>query len=300
MKFKNKEVLIIPKGKGNIKKFFLPKSVQIFLFIFLIVIGLFSIYFIYDYIHTKTELSDYVQVVEENQVLKGENESIAQNLSTVLTRIEKLKVYEEQINSIMGLKTDVKNSKGGPDFYSLYQNNNLKNLSKTRENLITNLTKEISNKENDFIRIKDYILKNNSLIAATPSIWPVRGYISSGFQWRTNPLTGKREFHKGIDIAGPIGVPVVSTADGIVTRAENNAYGYGKLVEVTHGFGFSTRYAHLNSISVKIGQFVKRGQVIGARGSTGWSTGPHLHYEVRINNKPVNPMNFILDHTLEK
>ena len=199
----------------------------------------------------------------------------------------------------MGLKTDVKNSKGGPDFYSLYQNNNLKNLTKIRENLITNLTKEISNKEADFIRIKDYILKNNSLIAATPSIWPLKGYISSGFQWRTNPLTGKKEFHKGIDIAGPIGTPLVSTADGIITRAENNPYGYGKLIEVTHGFGFSTRYAHLNSISVKIGQFVKRGQVIGSRGSTGWSTGPHLHYEVRINNKPVNPMNFILDRTLE-
>ncbi|MCD6579529.1 M23 family metallopeptidase [bacterium] len=299
MKFRNREILIIPKGKGNIKKYFMSKNMQLLLTIAVVITGLLAIYFSYDYIHTKSQLSDYVQIVEENQILKSQNEKIAKDLSTVLSSLEKVKVYEEQINNIMGLKTDVKNSKGGPDFYSLYQNNNLKNLTKIRENLITNLTKEISNKEADFIRIKDYILKNNSLIAATPSIWPLKGYISSGFQWRTNPLTGKKEFHKGIDIAGPIGTPLVSTADGIITRAENNPYGYGKLIEVTHGFGFSTRYAHLNSISVKIGQFVKRGQVIGSRGSTGWSTGPHLHYEVRINNKPVNPMNFILDRTLE-
>jgi murein DD-endopeptidase MepM/ murein hydrolase activator NlpD len=300
MRLIEKEVLIIPKSKGNIRKFRFSKSIQ--LLILIIIVGLVGVIgsIGYDYISLKKQMTDYIALIEENQILKGENEKVSSDLLRIARKYEKVKLFEEELSSLIGINHEVQNSKGGPDFYSLYNDeHNTERLNEIRNGIINNLKRELAEKEDNFIKIKDFIYKNNSLIAATPSIWPVKGFISSGFKWRTNPLTGKKEFHKGIDIAGPIGTSVKSTADGIVTRAENNPYGYGNLIEIKHGFGFSTRYGHMNSYNVKLGQIVKRGQIIGTRGSTGRSTGPHLHYEVRISNKPVNPVNFILDYNLE-
>ena len=125
-----------------------------------------------------------------------------------------------------------------------------------------------------------------------PSIWPVRGRISAGFGERLDPLSGEGAFHAGLDISSPIGTEVESTADGIVLSAGPDA-GYGNSVLIDHGFGISTRYGHLSKITVVVGQEVKRGQVIGAVGMTGRATGPHLHYEVHIQEAPVNPAKYL-------
>lgn len=122
-----------------------------------------------------------------------------------------------------------------------------------------------------------------------PSIWPTAGYVSSPYGLRWNGT----EFHQGIDIAAETGTPIVATADGIVTSAGWNGSGYGNMVDVDHGGGIVTRYAHASAVAVTPGQEVRRGQVIAYVGSTGHSTGPHLHYEVRVDGTPVNPAAYL-------
>jgi murein DD-endopeptidase MepM/ murein hydrolase activator NlpD len=131
-------------------------------------------------------------------------------------------------------------------------------------------------------------------ISSTPAIAPVKGILTSGFGYRADPMTHGRGVHQGVDIAAAHGQPVRASADGIVMRA-NPIGGLGNAVYIAHGFGVTTRYGHLSRLDVRPGQRVKRGDVVGRVGNTGRSTGPHLHYEVRVDGEPVNPIAYILD-----
>jgi murein DD-endopeptidase MepM/ murein hydrolase activator NlpD len=126
----------------------------------------------------------------------------------------------------------------------------------------------------------------------TPSIWPVLGRITDGFGERLDPFSGEGAFHTGVDVGADYGAPVHVTADGMVLDAGQHS-GYGRVVIVDHGFGLTTWYAHLSSYAVIAGTRVKRGEVIGYTGISGRSTGPHVHYEVRMNNAPVNPWRYM-------
>jgi murein DD-endopeptidase MepM/ murein hydrolase activator NlpD len=128
--------------------------------------------------------------------------------------------------------------------------------------------------------------------SSVPSIWPVRGSVSAGFGERIDPLNGEGAFHSGMDIAAPTGTDVIATADGMVLSAGPES-GYGNAILLDHGNGMTTKYGHLSKIYVLVGQDVKRGQVIGAVGSTGRTTGPHLHYEVQVLDTPVNPAKYL-------
>ena len=126
----------------------------------------------------------------------------------------------------------------------------------------------------------------------TPSIWPVYGYIRSGYGWRTHPLRRKRQFHKGIDIPAWIGAPVQATADGYVEFAGYGG-GYGWMIVISHKFGYKTIYAHLSEIEVTQSTRVFKGQIIGKIGNSGLSTGPHIHYEILRRRKAVEPTQFL-------
>jgi murein DD-endopeptidase MepM/ murein hydrolase activator NlpD len=126
----------------------------------------------------------------------------------------------------------------------------------------------------------------------TPAIWPVLGHITDSFGERLDPFSGEGAFHTGVDVASDYGAPVHATADGVVTIAENHS-GYGRVVVIDHGFGITTWYAHLSAFSAVPGARVKRGEVVGYTGISGRSTGPHVHYEVRMNNAPVNPWRYM-------
>lgn len=132
-------------------------------------------------------------------------------------------------------------------------------------------------------------------IASTPAITPVRGLISSGFGYRSDPFTKHRALHNGLDIIARKGSPVRATGDAIVTKA-GRLGNFGNAVFLSHGYGVTTRYGHMAKTSVKPGQSVKRGDVIGFVGNTGRSSGYHLHYEVRIDGRPTDPRTYILDH----
>lgn len=133
-----------------------------------------------------------------------------------------------------------------------------------------------------------------SSFGIVPSIWPVVGEITGHFGERLDPFSGEGAFHAGIDIASHYGDEVRASADGVVVEVGNRA-GYGRLVIIDHGFGVSTWYGHLSNFSTQIGMHVKRGDVVGYEGASGRSTGPHLHYEVRIYNTPVNPWRYLKD-----
>jgi murein DD-endopeptidase MepM/ murein hydrolase activator NlpD len=132
------------------------------------------------------------------------------------------------------------------------------------------------------------------VLASTPSIWPVRGYLSSRFGNRIDPFTGRKDFHPGIDISTPEGTKVVAPADGVVVAAGRRG-AYGNAIIINHGHATTTRYGHLSAFSVKPGQRVRRGDVIGSVGNTGRSNAPHLHYEVWVNDQLQNPIHYILD-----
>ena len=144
--------------------------------------------------------------------------------------------------------------------------------------------------------LEQVMREKSRLLASTPSVWPVRGYVSSGYGRRPDPFTGEVEMHYGLDISADTGTPVRVTADGIVTETGNSAT-YGRYVVVSHGFDRTTRYAHLSRILVRRSQRIQRGTPVGEVGSTGRTRSPHLHYEVRVNNRARNPRDFILDYT---
>jgi murein DD-endopeptidase MepM/ murein hydrolase activator NlpD len=178
----------------------------------------------------------------------------------------------------------------------------------TAGSALTSMTPGLNSPENTFALLKDLLQglesrlhtlrsdvdKRNQLAAATPSIWPTHGWLSSSMGNRSDPFTGERDFHPGLDISADKGDAIYSTADGKVTHAAS-AGNYGNLVIVDHGYGIETRYGHMSAFKVKVGQAVKRGDLLGLVGSTGRATSSHLHYEVRANGRILNPLQLLLN-----
>jgi murein DD-endopeptidase MepM/ murein hydrolase activator NlpD len=146
--------------------------------------------------------------------------------------------------------------------------------------------------ENRLSSVRKGVERQEQLAAATPSIWPAKGWLTGHFGGRSDPFTGANAFHQGLDISASKGQPVYATADGRVDGAGYEGE-YGNLITVRHDFGITTRYGHLSGFNVKRGQMVHRGDVIGYVGSTGRSTGAHLHYEILVNGKLLNPMQLL-------
>ena len=174
-------------------------------------------------------------------------------------------------------------------------------LSKKHNSLMREMHEQINqldlaaaNQNNGFESLFKYIKEQQNILASTPAIRPATGWTTSRFGYRISPFTGRREFHKGFDIANRKGTPIIATANGTVTFASKKG-AYGNTVVIDHGHGMVTRYAHTQKILVKRNDKVKRGDTIALVGSTGRSTGPHVHYEVHLNGIPVNPEKYILN-----
>lgn len=195
--------------------------------------------------------------------------------STIIT----LKRAEDEFRRLFSLKTkeQVLENLDGSDKGSIDMENLKQQIKLTMENVG---------------EIKDYLSQERDLYLATPKGWPVEGRLTSSFGMREHPKTGSKDFHSGVDIATDPGTPVKTTADGVISFAGWSG-GNGNLVVIEHGYGFSTFYAHNKQVNVKVGQTVRRGDIISYVGSTGNSTGPHLHYEIWQNGKSINPQKFI-------
>lgn len=143
-------------------------------------------------------------------------------------------------------------------------------------------------------RLMEFFQDQKTLLASTPSIWPVKGWVTSGFGMRKSPFTGRKTMHAGIDIATKTGTPIAAPADGVVSFSGRKG-AFGKVLVIDHGYGYTTFYGHCSSLKKEVGDRVKRGDVIAYVGNTGTSTGPHLHYEIRVNGVATNPTKYILD-----
>lgn len=175
---------------------------------------------------------------------------------------------------------------------------NLLGRGRRAARLVTDRTKrtraEAARVLDDVQDLSVFLSHREAILASTPSRRPTRGYITSTFGMRTDPFTGLPQRHAGVDYSAPIGNPVIATADGRVIYATRRG-AYGKIIEIDHGNGIVTSFGHLSRIHVKVGQKVKRGHVVGAVGTSGRSTGPHVHYEVRIKGIAVDPQRFTLE-----
>jgi murein DD-endopeptidase MepM/ murein hydrolase activator NlpD len=226
-----------------------------------------------------TQQAKHLRTEIENQRLRAENERQRQELEKLNNRVEKVEDTSRKLAEKSGVVEGVSvvPGTGGPA------------LPLDEMGLAT-LTAKMGRLEED-MRAYEAILRQRGY---TPTVWPVEGTLEGGFGGRRNPFGGPGyEFHSGQDIEAPPGAPVVAGASGTVSFVgwQN---GYGQLVIVDHGGGLTTRYGHLSHIDVELGQQVMRAQLVGKVGSTGRSTGPHLHYEVRINDQPVNPLQYLL------
>nr|WKN36661.1 M23 family metallopeptidase [Tunicatimonas sp. TK19036] len=186
---------------------------------------------------------------------------------------------------------------GGAKRYEDLINKELEN----EEYLLKTLTQFDQLKRQMYIQTKSYdellslANKQHLMLASIPAITPIslkQSYLSSGFGLRYHPIHKVRKMHTGIDFGARIGTPVYATGGGVVSKVSTSFYGYGRQIEIDHGFGFKTKYAHLSEFNVKVGQKVKRGELIAFSGNSGTSSGPHLHYEVFKNRKKVNPIHY--------
>ena len=245
--------------------------------IFCAVLLLFSVGLFYG-LYGLTQQAAHLRTEFENQRLRAENARQRQELEKLNNRVEKVEDTSRKLAEKSGVvDAGVMPGTGGPA------------LPLDEMGLAT-LTAKTNRLEED-LRSYEAILRERGY---TPTVWPVDGTLEGGFGGRRNPFGGPGwEFHSGQDIEAPWGAPVVAGASGTVSFVgwQN---GYGQLVIVDHGGGLSTRYGHLSHIDVELNQTVSRAQLLGKVGSTGRSTGPHLHYEVRINDQPVNPLQYLL------
>lgn len=147
--------------------------------------------------------------------------------------------------------------------------------------------------EESLQEVRAYLDDRASLLGASPSTWPVRGWVTSGYGWRDNPRGGGRKMHAGLDVAAPRGTPIIAAADGHVTFAGYHS-AYGNMVVIDHGYGMTTKYGHCSRLHVQVGDRIQRGELIGKVGNTGRSTGPHLHFEVLQDGVHVNPKRFLV------
>lgn len=235
-----------------------------------------------------------IRLAMTNKKLEKQNKEIAELLEKqnkeIIKQLEEVKKKDNEVRKIVGLKPSkkdkisIKGSRRGLNQSELMQK------VKEVQRQVLEVKKNQEQLKNHAIKYRTHIEREKIIkkLAAIPSRWPVEGYISSGFGWRTHPLYGGSHFHTGLDIIAGYGAPIYATASGIVAEAGYDG-GYGYTVKINHDSGYETLYAHCSSIAVSAGQNVKKGQVVAYVGCSGTATGAHLHYEVKRGGERMDP-----------
>lgn len=295
--------IFVPDVTGKFMRFSIPKAaVKLLLILSLAAGGGFG-YFSYTVFKKSEDLRELADLRQATAGQKLEIQQFSQKMKQVETQLARLEKFDRKLRVITNLEGSAPSTSefglGGPaqdsyaDFSSISK--------KYTQALLNTLNKDAGRlkdqaevQEASFFELDEFFKEQSSLLSHTPSIWPVRGWITSTFGYRKSPFTGLREIHEGLDIATQLRTPVMSPASGIVTNV-GIANGYGNLVEIDHGYGVVTKYGHLAKALVTVGQKIKRGDTVALVGNTGRTTGTHLHYEVVLNGIPVNPYRYILE-----
>jgi murein DD-endopeptidase MepM/ murein hydrolase activator NlpD len=293
-------LMIIPLSSGTVKKITIPGYFARCLSVFFLVVFLVFLYFIYDYASIKRDKAELlrlrVQTTDQTQQIKD----LALKVDDFADRMEELKQFDKKIRVLASYQT-ARDKKlplgiGGASsaevrLKELLDSDQQKLVSQMRKGL-ESLNEDAAYREQSFNELLSFLREQKSILAATPSIWPVRGWVTSEFGMRESPFSSGVEFHNGIDIATRYGKEIIATADGLVIEASTRSAD-GNYVKINHGHGYSTFYCHLSKFAVKQGMKVKKGDVIGYVGNSGRSTGSHLHYTVLVNNVSVNPRRYL-------
>jgi murein DD-endopeptidase MepM/ murein hydrolase activator NlpD len=297
-------LMVIPDHDAPVKRYTIQRSflMQVGMGLMLVV-GLASGASIH-YFQVAADASENRILREENLTLRSQLKSVRERIEHIGSTLDRVERFDQKLRAVTLLSDPQRNLAMGPtepeagttapttdtQFTQLTTTETPKALL----GRLDRLSAEATRQEQSLQELQAYFQDQKSMLASTPSVWPARGWVTSDFGQRLDPYTADRVMHAGIDIAAPHGKEVYSPSDGTVVFAGLEG-GYGNVLVIDHGYGIKTRYGHLAKMLVKAGDKVKRGSLIAAVGNTGRSTGPHLHYEVRVNGIPQNPRKFILE-----
>lgn len=333
MNKRNVTLLLVNNESGTTSKFVVSLiSLKLVLFTAAVVILIFVAGFI-DYLGLMFQVMENKRLESENVILKKQFQIVEGKLGSLENSLERVKIFTNKLKLITNINMEDRVTKltmgakpaagqAMDEYEPMDQRISNEKLVQQDEDFpreerinemkaevavqpssqdyatlvirIDKAVKETQLKEQSVIELWESLSERLSLLNSTPNIKPARGWITSRFGYRLNPFTNKMQLHAGLDIAAAPGSPVYAPADGVIIFASYDET-YGKLVSIVHGYGVTTRFAHNSQIYVRLGQKVSKYDVISSVGNTGRSTGPHLHYEVRVNGIPVDPINFILD-----
>lgn len=290
-------LLVIPQRKGSIKKLGISTAFLTVIFVAISTLLLSFCYLSYSYIDARDKMGELARLEQVTSLQKDRLDYLASKVDDFEKRMISLAQFDKKIRIMTNLDNNQNTSQllgvGGPmseeeSTVSQAAELNSALIDRIHDNMDT-LLDEADLRRDSFTELLDFLGKQKSILASTPSIWPTIGWITSEFGYRVSPFTGKREFHRGIDIATEIGKEIVAPADGFVSNVSMQR-GMGNMIKINHGNGVVTIYGHLlKKSNVRKGQKVTRGDVIGYVGNSGRSTGPHLHYGVCIDGVYVNP-----------
>lgn len=293
-------LLLIPEKQSSIRKINLSGT------LLKIVVGIVMVSFLtfcyctYDYLRIRGDAAELAELKHVTTVQKEQIDLLAAKIDDFKKKMTDIRDFDKKIRVMTNLDSGRTNGQflgmGGP---ASTENMMESQIAETERALINQihenmdqLLEEANYQEDSFKELFEFLTKQKSVLASTPSIWPLMGWVTSEFGYRISPFTGKREFHRGIDIAAKMGEEILAPANGVVTKSSYEP-DIGNTLKVDHGNGIVTCYGHLSKITVKRGRTVKRGETIGVVGSSGRSTGPHLHYGIRVNGVYVNPKKYL-------
>ena len=292
-------VLILPDATSTARKLHITKTVVTIVSSLMAVSVLAFAFFLYQYVNLNVRLLELKQLRQE----ASDRNSLAAKVGHLEGELGRLRELDHKLRVVAGLDSrDEQGSALAQGGAGVLSRTALLDAVKKGTGRLADwvtrdleaLGREITSRERSFRELKNLLEEKRSVLASTPTVWPVRGLITAGYGYRVSPFTGQREMHEGLDIAAPHGTPIVATADGVVSFAGPLA-AFGNVVFINHGHGFTTFYAHTSSIRVQEGKPVKRGDAIAHVGTSGRTTGPHVHYEVQLNGTTVNPLKYIVD-----
>uniref|UniRef100_A0A7C4XFE0 M23ase beta-sheet core domain-containing protein n=1 Tax=candidate division WOR-3 bacterium TaxID=2052148 RepID=A0A7C4XFE0_UNCW3 len=286
------EIIFIYGKRNRSEQFEIKPGILLIALGIVLAVLIIFIYGLFNFTSREIDRTRLGQLTKENRILAQEMIKIQKDVDSLHSLMDSLEKVNIQIKSfaplepieeVLLVKDDTLNFRKEKTVSDIPQ------ISKEIDKILLWAKKQGRSSEElvKQLKEKDY-LKNR-----IPSIAPINGWFLRGFGYRLDPFTGMMLMHEGIDIVAPAGTPIVAPADGVVKSVDNQV-GFGLTITIDHGYGYSTFYAHCQQVNVEPGQIVKRGDVIGFVGNTGKSTGPHLHYEIRISDVPVDPLNYIL------
>ncbi|MDC0709407.1 M23 family metallopeptidase [Stigmatella sp. ncwal1] len=299
---KSYTLMVVSDHNSPVKRFHIQRSFLIQLGMGLVLVGGVALGATAHYFQVAKDAAENRILREENLTLRGQLKSVRERIEHIGSTLDRVERFDQKLRAMTLLSDPQRNLAMGPTEPG--------NTAPTTDTQFTQLSHsevpgvllgkldklsaEATRQEQSLQELQAYFQDQKSLLASTPSVWPARGWVTSDFGQRLDPYTAERVTHAGLDIAAPHGKEIHAPSDGTVVFAGLEG-GYGNVIVIDHGYGIKTRYGHLAKMLVKAGDKVKRGALIAAVGNTGRSTGPHLHYEVRVNGIPQNPRKFILE-----